>query len=206
MDLQNARINTAGAYIWVDGFYPFAIGVRTHNGCIPVVRLGGRREGAETGWQCAWREVHEESSLDVQPLIPPRTYLADGDQRDSELREIRWEHPSEEADPLLIVAYRREAGILLSLMYLAQADGFPKPSSEVKGLLLLKKEEVRWLCQESVTLRQYLDRGGNALFDYQFDQNLILEPFIQLRYLSEILRMHPDISPMKGAPSIIPDC
>lgn len=54
-ELQLARINTAGAYVCIDGLYPFAIGIRPHNGQIPIVRLGGHREEHETGWQCAVR-------------------------------------------------------------------------------------------------------------------------------------------------------
>jgi hypothetical protein len=63
MDLQNARINTAGAYVCIQGYYLFAIGIRPHNRHIPVVRLGGHREEHETGWQCAVREVYEEANL-----------------------------------------------------------------------------------------------------------------------------------------------
>lgn len=54
-ELQLARINTAGAYVCIDGLYPFAIGIRPHYGQIPIVRLGGHREEHETGWQCAVR-------------------------------------------------------------------------------------------------------------------------------------------------------
>jgi hypothetical protein len=188
MDIQNARLNTAGAYVCVNGLYVFAMGARPHNGNIPVVRLGGRREGNETGWPCAWREAQEESELDIRPLIPTKTFLADGDSLDADLREIQWDHPLDECDPLLIVAYRRAGGVLLSLMYLAQADGYPRPSSEVKGLLLLREAEVHWLCNESITLEQYIRSGGQALLDYQFDQNMLLEPFAQLRLFSKILK------------------
>jgi hypothetical protein len=72
-------------------------------------------------------------------------------------------------------------------MYLAQAEDVPMPSSEVKGILLLAKEEIHSLCRESLTLGQYLSRGGKALLNYEFDPNLLLEPFAQLRLLSRIL-------------------
>jgi len=143
IDIQNARVTTAGAYVCLNGFYLFAIGIRPHNGHIPVIRLGGHREEDETGWQCAVREVYEEASLQIKPLITKTTYLSDGDHIETELQEIRWQPSTEkECDPLLIVAYRREGRTLLSLMYLAQADGLPTPSSEIKGLLLLEKENI----------------------------------------------------------------
>jgi hypothetical protein len=90
---------------------------------------------------------------------------------------------------LLIVAYQHEDDTSLSLMYLARAKGLPSPSSEVKGILLLKKEEVYRLCQEPTTLEQYLSRGGKAILKADFDKKLLLEPFAQLRLLSKILNI-----------------
>ena len=188
IDIQNARVTTAGAYVCLNGFYLFAIGIRPHNGHIPVIRLGGHREENETGWQCAAREVYEEASLQIKPLITKTTYLSDGDHIETELQEIRWQPSTEkECDPLLIVAYRREGRTLLSLMYLAQADGLPTPSSEIKGLLLLEKENIHRLCQKPQTLENYLRGGGKAILSAEFDRKLPLEPFAQLRLLSRIL-------------------
>ena len=60
---------------------------------------------------------------------------------ESELQKICWQASNEESVPLLVTVYRRDGTILLSLMYLAHADGYPLPSSEVKGIVLLEKEE-----------------------------------------------------------------
>jgi hypothetical protein len=190
IDIQNAKVNTAGAYVYLKGLYLFAIGIQPHHGQIPVIRLGGHREENETGWQCAEREVYEESNLRIKPLVPKATYLAEGDNIETELQEIRWRPSTErECDPLLIVAYRREGRILLSLMYLAGADGPPMPSSEIRGLLLLEKEDINRLCQKPHTLEQYLSGGGKAILNAEFDRKLILEPFVQLRLLSRILSL-----------------
>lgn len=188
IDIQNAGINTAGAYVCINGLYPFAIGSLPYNGRIPVIRLGGHREEHETGWQCAVREVYEEANLQIKPLTPPMTFLSDGDHIETELEEIRWQHETDqEYIPLLVVAYRREGRILLSLMYLAQAEGLPAPSSEIKGLLLLERKDIHRLCQEPLTLEQYLSSGGKAILNDEFDMGLILEPFAQLRLLSKIM-------------------
>jgi hypothetical protein len=189
IDLQHARINTAGAYVCIDGYYVFAIGIKLHNGQIPIVRLGGHREGHETGWQCAVREVYEEANLPIQPLLSQTTYLSDWEHT-KELQEIQWRHESEqEPVPILVVTYSREASVHLSLMYLAYAKEFPIPSCEVKGLLLLKEEEIHRLCHASMTLGQYLHGGGRAILHTEFDTSLFLEPFVQLRLLSRILQM-----------------
>lgn len=188
-ELHRARVNTAGAYICFEGLFIFAIGTQPHNGRIPVIRLGGHREAHETGWECAVREIREETGLQINPLIPVRTYLLpDGDGDKGELELIRW-HPETVRDPtpVLVVAYQREGKVLLSLMYLAQINGFPAPSAEIKGLLLLQMGDVHRLCQEQITLGRYLDSGGKAILNHQFNEDLILEPFLQLRLLSRIL-------------------
>ncbi|MFT3890699.1 MAG: NUDIX domain-containing protein [Anaerolineales bacterium] len=188
--LQNAKVNTAGAYVRIGGCYLFALGIRPHHGHIPVVRLGGHREGNETGWQCAEREVYEESQLRIKPCIPETTYWAEGDNIEAGLKQIQWASSTgEECDPCLVVSYRRKEGTQLSLMYLAEAEGNPAPSSEVKGLVLLKEQDVQRLCHESLTLEQYLLQGGEAILKAQFDHTLVLEPFAQLRLLSKILNV-----------------
>ena len=191
-DIQNARVNTAGAYVCLDGYYPFAIGSKLHQGNIPIIRLGGHCEEHETGWQCAVREVYEEASLKIESLSPQKIYVADWDRLETELQEIQWRHETEqEPVPLLVVTYRRENVTSLSLMYLAHAEGFPRPSSEVKGILLPGKEEIHRLCQEPMTLEQYLSRGGRAILNAEFDTKLLLEPFAQLRLLYRILSVQP---------------
>jgi 8-oxo-dGTP pyrophosphatase MutT (NUDIX family) len=186
--IQNAGGTTAGAYVDLDGLYPFAIGSKLHDGNIPVIRLGGHREENETGWQCAAREVYEEASLHIEPLFPRTTYLANWDQLETELEEIQWQPKTEqEPAPILVVTYRRENVTSLSLMYLAHAEGHPRPSSEVKGILLLEKEEIHRLCQKPMTLEQYLRGGGRAILNDKFNTKLLLEPFAQLRLLSRIL-------------------
>lgn len=159
IDLLDARINTSGAYVCNNGLYLFTIGIQTHNGHIPIVRLGGHREEDETGWQCAVREVYEEANLRIKPLLPQTTFISDWDNLERELQVIQWQFKIEqEPDPLLVVTHRREEKISLSLMYLALAEGVPMPSSEVKGLLLLEKEEIHALCREPMTLEQFLNR------------------------------------------------
>ncbi|BFT73587.1 hypothetical protein [Paenibacillus sp. P36] len=37
---------------------------------LAIVRLGGHREGAETAWECAQREVLDESQMRITPLTP----------------------------------------------------------------------------------------------------------------------------------------
>jgi 8-oxo-dGTP pyrophosphatase MutT (NUDIX family) len=193
-DIQSARINTAGAYVRVNGLYLFMIGIKPHDNRTPIVRLGGHREENETGWQCAVREVFEEANLQIEPLLPQATYLCDWDNFEAELSTVQWQHETEqEPAPILVVTYRRDGSTTLSLMYLARAEGIPTPSSEVKGLVLLDESEVHRLCQEPMTLNEFLNNGGRAMLKDKFDTSRILEPFAQLRLLSRILSSQPEM-------------
>jgi hypothetical protein len=185
----NTNVNTAGAYISIHGRYLFALGARLHQGCIPLIRIGGHREGAETGWQCAAREAYEETNLRIRPLVSLTTCWADGDHFEAELKKIDWQTGNDsETAPILVVSYCREGKTILSLMYLAEADELPVPSSEVTGLLLLTEKDIHRVCQESVTLEKYLAGGGQAILTGTFDHKLVMEPFVQLRLLSRILK------------------
>ena len=184
---QHATINTAGAYICINGLYLFALGSILHKGRIPVYRIGGHRQAGESSWECAAREALEEASLHIQPVDPETTYLVIENMAGVELQPIEWPYRAPgEPDPILIRAVEQQGQTLLSLMYLAQAGELPRPSSEVKGLLLLDKENIYALCQQSLTLGQYIANGGQAILNAAFDQSLILEPFLQLRALSKL--------------------
>jgi hypothetical protein len=188
-EIQNAAIATAGAFIVIDELFLFGIGAKLHHGQIPIYRFGGHRESGESGWQCAKREVHEETQLEITPLKPSTTYLLpDGDQPKSELETIRWQHSTDSTPaPLLVVAYQRDGEKILSLMYQVQANGRPKPSSELQGIIYLKQEELHQLCKEPMTLGQFLANDGKAALNLKFDNSLYLEPFLQVKLLSRIL-------------------
>jgi hypothetical protein len=192
-DLQHAKINTAGAYVCIDKLYLFVIGTKLHNDNIPIVRIGGHREENETGWQCAMREVFEETNVQLKPYFPPSTYLYDWDYLETDPARIQWQPESnQEPAPFLVMTYHRGEQTTLSLMYFATADRFPVPSSEVKGLLLLTEAEIHRLCNGSMTLKEYLHAGGRAILKEVFDTSRVLEPFAQLRLLSRILRSQPE--------------
>jgi hypothetical protein len=66
IDIQNASVGTAGAYICMSGLYLFAIGNQLHNGCIPVFRLGGHRENMKLAGNA--HANRKQSRLTIQSL------------------------------------------------------------------------------------------------------------------------------------------
>ena len=195
LDFTGAVLKTAGAYVKIGGLFPFAIGWQLHEGNIPVVRLGGHIIGDETGWDCAFREAKEEANIQISLIIPENTYFFSAETQEADLQEVQWEQiklPGPK--PLLMVGYRTDHDLSLSLMYLAESDENPTPSAEVKGILLLDPGSIIQICESSMTLDQYLKQGGKAIFTEQFDRNRTLEPFLQLRILSRLLKAQRCIS------------
>src|SRR3954471_23730683 len=100
-------VATAGAYIVLDGRFPFVLGTTPAGDRLAVVRVGGHREAGESPWQCAAREVLEEAGLSIQPIAPPATYwLSPGTDASSQdgLMPIDWPpEPAAAHPPLLVV-------------------------------------------------------------------------------------------------------
>jgi hypothetical protein len=189
LDFSGAVLKTAGAYIKIGGLFPFAIGWQLHLGNIPVIRLGGHVIGDETGWECAFREIKEEANIQVSLINPEKTYFFSPETQGADLQEIQWEQLNFPGPkPLLVVGYSTDLELSLSLMYLAESKENPTPSAEIKGILLLDPNSIIQICASSMTLDQYLKQGGKAIFTEQFEQNRIIEPFLQLRILSQLLK------------------
>lgn len=179
-------VGTAGAYVVLDGLFVFMVGIAKAGGDrLVVVRLGGHREGTETAWECAAREVQEEAGLRIRPVAPPATYWTGRDGDESQLHAAPWPAQPEEAAPPLVVAWRMEGGQrLLSATYLAEADGEATdaaPGGEAVGLLLLRPQDVLWLTREEVTLAEYVTAGGRAALREHLPMGFVLEPFLQPR-------------------------
>jgi hypothetical protein len=193
-DLLSALIGTAGAYVLLEDALLFAIGPNHAGPTLAVFRLGGHRASHETAWACAAREVYEEAAVRIQPLSPPATYWFDADCGDTDLQTISWPGvDSSPVAPLLVVSAQQTVGTHLSLMYLAQAVERPTPSTEIRGLLFLRPDEVHRIVHQSLSLGAYLGAGGAAMLLERLDEDAILEPFLQLRALSRILQIHQNV-------------
>ena len=179
-----ARVVTAGAYVSVGGLVPFVVGPTPSRKGLAVIRLGGHREGSETGWECAAREAYEEAGLAITPVRPSSTFRVHWRQGEPLLSPTEWNQG--DLPPVLVVPRGTPSPDSISLMYLAEAEGTPVASGEVRGLLLLKQSEVRQLCRERTTLKQFLNAGGWASLREEFDPELVLEPGLQLRLLAQM--------------------
>lgn len=177
---------TAGAYVTVDGYIPFAVGPTQDGMALAVIRLGGHRERGESSLACALRELWEEARLTIEPVQPPITYLTQGAQGDR--TPTSW---SGAVQPLLVI--QRPGGQRLNVMYLARSQGQPEPASETRGLLLLDRQAITWLCTAQPTLGQFLVAGGRAILREALAPHLSLCPGPQLLLLHRLLTLHPEL-------------
>jgi 8-oxo-dGTP pyrophosphatase MutT (NUDIX family) len=187
------QILTAGAYVHVAGCFPFQVGPSPSGETLGVVRLGGHREGVETGWQCAAREAFEEAHLRLSPQQPPATYwVAAADE--TAFLPGPWPLGADEVAPLVVIT--RPEGTLTP-MYLASSQDEPIPSTEAKGLLLRRPDHIHQLVKDSLTLGQYLADGGSARLRERLPRHLVLQPFLQLRLLHILLQRHPELAHLR---------
>jgi hypothetical protein len=194
-------VRTAGAYVILGSVLPFMVGPTRDGSRLGVVRLGGHREPSETPWQCAAREVQEEAALTITPLPPPATYWLRASDPPARMQAGPWPATGpDDVAPLLVVATDHLPTPGLSLMYLARAAGQPFPSAETQGLLLLRPDDVTQLVDGGVTLEAYLAMGGRALLRAALPPGLLLEPFLQLRALADLLHRHPELVANANAP------
>ena len=174
---NNAR--TSGAYVLYKGLFIFQVGPTKEGDKLGVVRLGGHREGNETALETAKREVFEEAQVEIAPINPNKTfYLSEWNEEPTKV------NINEPIVPILIKGNEESS---YTIMYLSNTLTLPTPSSESKGLLLLSPENVRLICQNKISLSDYHNLDGVSILKTELDMNLILQPFPQLLFLSQLL-------------------
>ena len=152
-----------------------------------VVRLGGHREEHETGWECAAREAWEEATLRVKPIDSPSTYWMVGEDFQPKPWVLR---STDEVAPIVVTTRDKQ---FMTPMYLGYSDDEPVPTEETKALLLLTHADIDLIATHSITLRQYLELGGQARFRESLSLDLILEPYDHLKILHRLMHIHPEM-------------
>lgn len=185
MDL-NKQVNTAGAFILINGLFVFMVGPN-QKGDLCVVRLGGHKENNEIAEECLKREIQEEVSINVTLVNSPITYYLDSWNGEPSIIEQNFKT---DKSPIIITGSQDGP---LSILYFAYSDQEPVPDSETHGILFLKKEDIDLICKEKITIDDFLKSGGKALFQKELRRDVILRPGVHLRFLSTLDRMNHNI-------------
>jgi hypothetical protein len=183
--LNLINIRTSGAYVLYKGLFIFQVGPTKNGDKLGVVRLGGHSESNETALDTAKREVFEEAYINIIPINSATTfYLKDWKENASKVTV------NDIISPILIKGSEETS---YSVMYLSYSDTKPEPSSETHGLLLLSPNDVDLICQNKLTLNDYIKLNGISILKSNLDRDLILEPFPQLLFLSKLLKEEPEL-------------
>lgn len=178
----NQNVKTSGAYVLYRGLFIFQVGPTKEADRLGVVRLGGHKEFEETALQTARREVFEEASMKITPLNSPVTYhISEWGNKPAIIKL------GEEIAPILVIGNEKES---LSIMYLSYSENEPNPSSETNGLLLLTPKDVHFICNNKITLIDFMKQNGKAILKGNINRDLVLTPFPQLLFLSKLLKEH----------------
>jgi hypothetical protein len=141
------------------------------------------------------------AAVTITPLSPPATYWLRASDSSARMQAGPWlATGADDVTPLLVVVTDHLPTPGLSLMYLARATGQPLPSAETQGLLLLRPDDITRLVDGAITLEAYLAMGGLALLRAAFLPGLLLEPFLQLRALADLMHRHPELVANSNAP------
>lgn len=181
----NQDVKTSGAYVLYRGLFIFQVGPTEEADKLGVVRLGGHKEFEETALETARREVFEEASMKITPINSSITYHMSEWGNNPSIIQL-----DEEVAPILVKGNEQES---LSIMYLSYSENEPSPSSETNGLLLLTPEDIHLICNNKITLNDFIKHNGKAILKGNINRDLFLTPYPQLLFLSKLLKEHPDL-------------
>ena len=177
----NQNVKTEGAYVLYRELFIFQVGPTEDADYLGVDRLGGHKELEETALETAKREVFEEASLKITPINSPITYhMSEWENKPSMIRL------GEEIAPILVKGNEQKS---LSIMYLSYSENEPNSSSETNGLLLLTPENAHFICNNKITLDDFIKQNGKAILKGNIKRTLFLVPFPQLLFLSKLLKI-----------------
>jgi hypothetical protein len=173
-------ITTAGVYLNINGLFAFAFGPNQNEGELGIVRFGGHIEEGESIVECALREVKEETDLEVELIRSPVTFKADDQSTSLESVDVKMD-----IQPVLITRN--------NVMFFARSNMEPRLSSETKGIILLSELELVKLCSNEIKYGQFKSWGGRSIVKNDYDDDFILRPFAQMRFLARLIQEQPEI-------------
>jgi ADP-ribose pyrophosphatase YjhB (NUDIX family) len=171
-------VQTVGAFVIYKDKFAFMIGPNKERNRLGIVRFGGHVELGESISECLHREMLEEISTTVKIVNSPVTYYKES-WEETLITELNQSFPSEH-QPIAVVG----DSIRSTALFLSYADSELRPSSETHGIILLSKDEVKKVCTNRFTLKEFLKDSGELVegkkIDY--DMEILAGPHLKFLY------------------------
>jgi ADP-ribose pyrophosphatase YjhB (NUDIX family) len=170
-------VQTVGAFVIYKDKFAFMIGPNKERNKLGIVRFGGHVEIGESINECLHREILEEISTNVKIISSPVTYYKES-WEDTSITKLNYSLPSE-YQPIVVVG----DSIKSTALFLAYADTELKPSSETHGIIFLNRDEVKKVCSNKFTLKEFLKSNGELVERKKIDYDMELLAGPQLKFL-----------------------
>lgn len=174
-------VRTVGAFVIYKEKFAFMIGPNKQKDRLGIVRFGGHIEDSETIYECLHREILEEILTTVEIVNSPVTYYKESWEATS-ITELDERFPLEQ-QPIAVVGDSN----LSTMLFLTYANSELRPSSETHGIIFLSKDEVKKVCSDRFTLKEFLENSGKVVEQKIIDYNLEVLVGPHLRFLCSLV-------------------
>jgi 8-oxo-dGTP pyrophosphatase MutT (NUDIX family) len=147
-----------------------------------IARFGGHIEPGETVYECAVREVKEETNLNISLTSSPIMYKMVSFEQEAIAYKM---DQGPEATPILRVGH--------NVMFFAKAAEEPEICSETKGIIFLTSSEIVQICQNEITYEQFTAWGGRSISRVDYPGHFVLQPLGQMQFLAKLITEGPEL-------------
>lgn len=176
-------VRAVGVFLLYKNKFAFMVGPNRDGSKLGIVRLGGHVEENEGAIACAVREVKEEASVRINMVSSPKTYY---------MRNWEDETYTLVDDCMLetkpIVKKGDETGA--TMIFLAYTQEQLVPAAEAHGIILLTEEDVFMICDNKISLRAFVNQGGELLQSKDMNYDLELSAGPHVRFLCNLLKIN----------------
>lgn len=178
---------TVGSFIIYKDTLAFMIGPNHLGEKLRIVRIGGHIEKNERLIEALEREIKEEAKIKVK-LIDSSTTFYKRTWEEQEYSEIT-NNMAWDIKPLIIIGDSSRS----TALFLSYAEKEPKPSSEAAGIIFLKETDIKDICSNRTTLREFVNNGGRLIQQKELDYDMEMCAGVHLEFLNRLIEDKPDL-------------
>lgn len=174
-------MKTVGAIAIYDGRLAFMVGPNKAGNELGIVRFGGHIEEGEYYLDALQRELMEEISISGNIIDSVKTYhIRNWDDK----VDIEIEFDGGSPRPFFV----KGDEIITTAVFIVELREKPIPSSETHGIIYLNKEQIVDICNNKMTLNDFIKGSGIVDMQKKVNYNLQLKAGIHLQLIYDMLK------------------